>query len=639
MALAFDQIKCTKCHGFREVGIACPECGTKARQTEVNGPVVKRRELVRSLRINLERSATSHSRPESITGLLSTGTSIIDGILRGFSLATEEGAPDALLKSFSLYKSWALEVDMLPRLRPLHRFHDLLVSIRKEVDLLIEACLQALESPEIGTAQQRSDDAQAAIDRATAAAEQIANLEERVRQFDLSSPRTLIRSALWPQFEGREGSAMEHLKRFERELAQRLNVANTRPIAADVQAFEFLTEESLDMKSFYTTLKAAFQLFNGSRTLGKVASSPSTFIGDYIEARRTIASKAWRAGKALEQALSTQLALEELIELINIIVDKPGAFSARALLLATGVKTSDYDSLKKSNGTTHIKRAQQEADLAPLVEYLNLPIRTANAHDGIRLVQDQVIAESKQFGTTVFPAERIADTALGALEQTAAILFALELALSEIGITIDHSNTQAAMGISPLDIMAIGIEMAFHQRAEAQQKGGILEIESEGPHKPHLMFTLAQSGLTYAPAARHVRVRHSDGTQTRVLEGPAEPLRSEPIEGDPTESLHLLEAANSLTFDDAPLLSETSRRAMCAKIMIATTSSALTDLGNFKVWGKVLARLDRIAVDAGDQDLNATLIGCRKWIRTGIMPPQLEEALVSWLHLPPPDLP
>lgn len=643
LQLKFSVTDCLQCHAQREVAVRCPECGTKPSPSEVNTAVVERRTLLKEIHSLLDNPPSDA--PTAVTdpqGLLDSTGPILLAVVRGFAKAV--GFPNIrpLQPALRDYQEWRLRVGLLERVRPHVTVYDALQVACENLQRVVEGYLVALSAPDMATAQHQERAINLAIAEAKQAVAEVEQTSDRLANSKSSSPKEVVREALKAQLEASGLTPLELQSWAETRLERTLATTATQSIALDVVNFEFLVGPLIDMENFWHLLRRAFELFSREAWL-ETALESNGFIRDFQTSRIGLVSRTWVIGQTIAQAPSEQVAIDQIGQLIRDMVEGAGTYSSRVLLLASGRKSTSYDTLFSQNGTEHISKAQRSDELQDFVKFLDLPLRTAYAHAGTIVDETGLTATSKQHPTRFYSVSQLMNLALGAIEQTMAVLFALRLTFAHRGITIDDSKLHAVMGLAPLDLAEIVADTLWGQQMLAEiDTVGCLSIDASGTHRENLLLLLAQLGLQAAPTSRKFHVRHTDRGITRNLGGPATALQSleaKRVSDNPLELISYLEAIEQLEFNGAPLLTEPKRRAWCSHIAIHGLAAAQEDLSSFRTWGPVLREGRAVAERAHDTDLTEALRACMRFVRTGEFPGDLRCKLRVWSESPDGKLP
>lgn len=634
--------ECRNCHAQREMAVRCPDCGTKPSPSEVNTALVERRKLLDDIRAVLAQPP-SHVGPEpDAQRLLDSTGDLFMAIVLAFGRAVQRQSVLPLDAALRDYQTWALRVDLLDRIRPHIGAHDALQVARENLRRLVDAYLVALGAPDIATAQKQQAVISQTIAEAAQAVTEVTDMSARVTNLTNESPADVLRDSLHIQLNSSGLSPHELFSWMEKQVERELETNSTQSIAMDVMTFQFLLGSVIDTANFWQLLKAAFNLFSRGQWLDAALES-DRFMRDFQNSRIGLASRTWISGQSISAALTNPMAIDQLGQLTRDIVEGAGSFCSRVLLLASGRKTASYDRLFTQNGTEHIAQAQKLPDLRDFVCFLDLPLRTASAHGGIQVDALGLVATSKQHGTHSYSVARLSNIALGALEQTMAVLLALRLVLDHRGIEVDDSELHAFIGLSPLRLTEITAEVMWGQRTHIElNASGDIRVEATGSHRENLLLLLAQVAVQAAPDSEHFEVHHSDQEGTRVLSGLSAALRQldgKDVRDEPLAAVSYLEAVEQLQLNGAPFLSEARRRLWCANVAIQALTAANQDLAAFRSWGPVLRRVRAVAERAQDAELIDALRSCMRFVRSGEFSDGLRTQLRTWIDSPDGNLP
>lgn len=488
------------------------------------------------------------------------------------------------------------------------------VQIAERFEMMIRAYLDAVSAKTVLEAQQAAQRAQQNLDAAgTVAGELAAGLA--YADLDTTSVDALIRSVLAVSLAHTGDTLVDYLSRAEARITGLLGIADPEPSAA----LQFLLTEqvagsSLDSELFVTKFVTAFQLLDPHQTtLAALVAAQPAILADFHDSQTATFNSLWNVKHILDHAQTTRQGAEGILNVVCDLVEGQGAFVARVLLLATGVKQRPYLKLKAGYATDDIRRAREEPKFEPLLAGLNLHLRSAKSHNTVTYGSEVLVATSGGNQITV-TYDELVDEVLEAIESTSACLLALRQVLDRAGIAMDEYATAEEIGLSLEELGAIVIGSLTGLATSVQINDDTIHLRLEGGDTDWALSSLMVALGPLLDRASRFRARHTqaDGS-SRVLAGPTVVLCDYPMEAsDFDKQVHCVHLSLMLTVNRAPAIDSGQVRKFCA---VKAAEALLAD--DKPESGRQLRALTGLAAETYDTDLDNVLRAARRYLRLG----------------------
>ncbi|MFF7040430.1 hypothetical protein ACIP4T_01895 [Streptomyces massasporeus] len=533
--LSFALINCAGCSAPRIRGVVCPDCARRPEPWEVNDRLVARRAAIEATIELLDQpEVLTAVEPFALEDLQQILGRLEDWLPKFFQAMRAIGGeqPEAAEKVYSAVKGISSESSLLaaaPRLRPwvlVVEYAEVCVS---HLIRMVRCYLQALSAATPLRAQNKADEAQRHLDTAGLELEALSRFIDTLDSLIVSERveekiAALIRQAQ-QEFDVSDITALSSAA--DQQLARMISVPmvpsgglglqfSLQDIAArfygDQQRYRRVVSDS------YSLLAANPQL------LSALAASPD-FLPDLQASLLELNDASAQVMHALNSQSIPRQVGRAIIDVAASLVEGPGQLVAIALLAGTGRKTRPYERLRQDNATELLRAVRRHSDLEPLVRGFNLEVRTAQAHRMVRYFDDGITLDTKG-ASGKLSWHDLGDEVLTAYESAMACLVGLQVALAESGITTYSSDFYRSFGISPADLVTIGLIAEGCEGVSIVEGPGSWTIALTPPPAGKL-FRLAGGISSLIPDEIHTLtfLAHQD-SQVHVFAGPVEPLRA-----------------------------------------------------------------------------------------------------------------
>ena len=621
--IKYQVIDCDGCSASRFRGIACPDCGRRPADGEIDQELQHRRRELAAARE--DRAASDSAGQPRMLIDETVFEEILDLVPRLVPALRQAAEPRGhatdlrrLIQDLVVIRHrLALATERRPYIEVIRAA----TVVMRELEQAVVSYLDALTVAVPLQAQTHADRAQQHLNRSANAVNDVLDQLEAARAVDLSSVPAMLTSLLEVQLQESGTDAVGMVAAADARLVELLKVSRPEAglqlaLAEGVTALEFdrsrLTRIVVDA---YTAFMAA------GPELARLAVAEPELIQDFVDVQVGAFNSSWNAMHAVQNAHTVRQATEALLDVNVTLLEAPGAFFARILLLATGHKHSSYAKLKAGNATEHLRtlRAARPA-LAPLLEGIDDHLRTAKGHYQVAYTDDDITTTASGVTRTMTLVD-LHDLVLTGVESVMACAVALTQALADLGVDLDPVALTLALGVSPVQLAEISVRLIAQTDTNVYLAGDELVVElADTPRGFHLTSLVAALGpvLNVAP-----RFRVVDYGTDRTLTGPTSPFLDKP-RTEFAKQLRLIHLSMDSQLNGAPSISPEQVRVWASHWAISSVTTG--DAESMRQ----LRDLTRLAQQIQDPELEAAMRRCRRWVSRQEGDLELVQTLRSW---------
>lgn len=623
--IKWQQIACDTCGAKRIRGVDCPDCGRRPANWEIDQHVQQRRRELAATREDLAAPDTA----DDTTGALVDETifdEILDFVPRLVPALQRVNGPKADATDLrQLVQDMVRVRHRLVRSkerRPYIGVTRRATIVVHELEQAVVSYIDALTDAVPLQAQVHAEEAQGHLDQAAAAFNETQAELETARAVDLSSVSAMITSLLKAHMEQSGQTAVDLVAAADTRLVELLRVS--RPEAGlQLTLIEGVTALEFDRDRLTQTVVNAYEAFMAAGPgLTRLATAEPELIKDFIDVQVGAFNSCWNAMHAVQNAQTVRQAVEALLDINVGLLEAPGAFIARTLLIITGHKTASYSKLKAGNATEDLRSLQTaRPELATLLLGIDDHLRTAKGHYQVVYTDEAIITTTKRETRTTELAD-LHDSVLTGLESVMACVVALTQAFAELRVPIDYLPLTLALGVSPVDLAEMAVSLIAETDSNVWVADDEIVIELARTPKTDMHLTSLVAAL--GPVLNDVRAfRVIDHDRDRTLTGPTGPLQDKPL-GDFAKQLQVINVSLASRLNGAPCINQDQVRVWASdkaiNALAAGDAESMRDLRD----------LTQLAQQTEDAELEVVMRRCRRWLSRQEGDAEVLELLKVW---------
>ncbi|TXL88053.1 hypothetical protein [Streptomyces sp. IB2014 016-6] len=619
--LSYELVLCAKCGLKRVRGVTCADCAAQPAPWEVDQRAVARRGAVRAAAtlLNVPPKALP-LRPfrvlemEELMNRLHSWLSDFFSAIGAVSSA-RLGAEDSLLRVTQELLAERAFVSSAARYRP---WTPLVDGSRRCVEHLREMALSYLDALSASTpleAQRHAERAQQQMDAAADVLGRHAQRIERLSELlDAGGFQDQLVVLLLRAMQDMGAGDLTKLgTRAETEVAA---VVGSAPGHGCGVGLQFALQRAAvatygDVRRFEQIVRSSAELVARSpELLSALASSPS-FVTDIEAALLDIFDASSQAAQVLDSNVPRQIG-RSLVDVAASLVEGPGQMVAIALLVGSGQKTRPYEKLRQDNATELLRSARKQPAMEPLLEGLNLDLRTAQAHRMVRYADDGLTMEIKSVSQAL-TWDELSDELFMACESAMGCLIGLMHALSRLGHSFGHRDGYRAFGISPEAMLSATLRLMGCSNVSLEETRGTWRVTLTVPVDTQLTVLAAGvAALVPQDISTLTVIADSSGNQ-HILSGPVALLRPFSDTTDPDNDQYGIAATRMQrlwTYDGKPCIEEALVRAWAAQQVVTALSGDAQSIARLRA-------LRTLAFQVDDTELAEALTAAIRSTRLG----------------------
>lgn len=623
--ITFQVIDCDRCKATRIRGVPCPDCGRRPAEWEIDQDLQHRRRELTAARNDL--SAGDETETPDTSSLVDE--TVLDEILelvprlvpalrraaepRGDATDVRQLVQDLVAIRRLLTRS--------KERRPYVEIARAAATVVRELEQAILHYLDAMTAAVPLQAQTHADQAQQHLDRSAAAMNETRDGLEAARSIDMSSVAAMAMSLLELQLKQSGKDAIGMVAAADVRLVELLGVS--KPEAGlQLALCEGVTALEFDRARLTQTVVAAYAAFKAAGPeLARLAAAEPQLVEDFVDVQVAAFNSSWNAMHAVQNAQTVRQAIEALLDVNTGLLEAPGAFFARTLLLITGQKQSSYAKLKTGYATEHLRSLQAaRPELAMLLVGIDDHLRTAKSHYQVTYTDEAIITVARGETRTTTLVD-LHDLVLTGVESVTACVVALTQAFAELNIRFDPVELTHALGVEPVDLAEMSVRILAQTDASVYVTSNELIVElTNTPQNIHLTSVVAALGpiLNEAP-----RFRIVDHETNRTLIGPTLPFLDNP-QGQFAEQLRVIKVSLDSKLNEHPCMNRDQFRVWASNWILQFLTTG--DVESMRQ----LRELSWLAQETGDAELEAVIRRCRRWVHRQEGDPELLEILRRW---------
>ncbi len=462
--LTFSVMACERCGGDRVLSLPCRTCDLRPPTGEVNGPVVRRRQIV--ARVNALLAASSPSAPlpardsEALQETLKQFLAALTGLLQRPLAESAVTNMATVIKAIEARERALAEA---PRFRPsagrqarLHAYRSLLA--------LWPLYSTAMTTADIAQAQRLSSEAQSVIDEAPRKIVELAELESVVAALAPSNRKEPMASRLFSVMRARYPSMAltDMMRRAQQEASEFVG----RPVP-EGSALEFsllhavLTAYMLPDVA-RTKLQETLRLASRAERV-RVISSMDNAVRSLGAARRDIFEILAQFDLLVESGAPPAALMRRWVKTIGDLYEATQPLLVWARLLSQErTDPSSFMRFLRDNSTDHVNKLR--TILPETTRDLPSYLRHA-AHHGsaFEVLEERMsVAIDLKSHSEIVPFDDFIDRGWAMLESVLALNWAVGVGLeeAEVSVALPESDA-AAWGLGPSDLASTWLEARF----------------------------------------------------------------------------------------------------------------------------------------------------------------------------------
>lgn len=605
--IAYQTIKCDRCGASRFRGVPCPDCGRRPENWEIDQELQHRRRELAAARKDLAASDTA----DKAAGMLIDETvfddilSLVPRLVPALRRATQPHGDATDVRQLihdlvEIRRRLARSKERRPYIEVARAAATMVYELEQAVVRYLDALTEAVPLQ----AQEHADQAQQHIDQAAAAFNDAQDQLESARSVDMSSVAAMIMSLLEVQLKQSGGDAVGMVAAADARLVDLLKVS--KPEAGlQLGLIEGVTALEFDRARLTQTVVDAFAAFMAAGPeLARLAAAEPDLVKDFLDVQVGAFNSSWNAMHAVQNAQTARQATEALLDINVSLLEAPGAFFARTLLLITGHKQASYAKLKAGNATEDLRSLQTaRPELAVLLRGVDDHLRTAKGHYQVTYTDEAITTVTKRETRTTTLVD-LHDLVLTGVESVMACVVALTQAFAELGIDIDPAQLTLALGVLPVELAEMSVRLIAQTDASVYLNGDELVVElASSPKGFHLTSLVAALGPVLHQVSRFRVADHGTG---RTLTGPTSPFLDKP-QGEFDQQLRLINLSLKSQLDGEPAINRDQVRVWVSNWAISAMTAGDAE------GMRQLRDLTRLAQQA-DPELEAAMRRCRRWV-------------------------
>lgn len=622
--IKFQQISCYRCGAKRIRGVPCPDCGRRPADWEIDQDLQHRRRELAATREDLAApDRADHAGMFIDETIFDEILDLVPRLVPALQRAAEPRGDAADLRHLvqdlvGVRRRLAQSKERRPYIGVARAATIMVYELGQAVFRYLDALTDAVPLQ----AQAHAEEAQEHLDRAAAAFNEAQAELEAARAVDMSSVSAMIASLLKVHLEQSGQNAVGMVAAADARIIELLEVS--RPEAGlQLTLIEGVTALEFDRVRLTQTVVDAYEAFMAAGPeLTRLAAAEPDLIKDFIDVQIGAFNSCWNAMHAVQNAQTIRQAVEALLEINVGLLEAPGAFFARTLLLINGHKTAPYSKLKAGNATEDLRSLQTaRPELATLLSGIDDHLRTAKSHYQV-IYTDEAITTTARRETRTTELVDLHDLVLTGIESVMACVVALTQAFAELGIPIDGTQLMLAFGVSPIDLAQMAVSLIAQTDSTVWVADDEMVVELASTPRGDIHLTPLVAGL--GPILHEVRAfRVIDHPSDRTLTGPTAPFHDKP-QSDFAKELRLITVSLASRLNGTPCMNAEQVRVWASEKAIHALATGDAESMH------QLRDLTKLAEQTEDPELEALLRRCRRWLSRQEGDAEVLELLKLW---------
>jgi hypothetical protein len=454
--ISFARRECRRCGGERIAGQACPECGARPDEREID-PALQRRMRVAKPVLAAFREPDEHLPSEmTLESVLSASADIVPRFLTALGALHSRGEDASeLLSAVSALQDLRSQVER-DRTRPWRRMGRAVRGLLGEISESLKLFATAFQADDPLTAQRVSAAAQAALDSAAVRAEQINSDCEVMERLFEATPEDFLPLAAelavgdLPELED-ASSTLLALDAYGARYVRRIIGVESEPgpgLGLGVMMSVVVAEVLLDGDRVYQVANQAYQAYLHESLLRKLGSDPDWVVKQH-DAQISLQDGIRNLHALLLASLNDRTAVRAVLFYVQDLIE-----GSAKHLLATFLairKGRNYQQCMRADSNALLQQCRQ-ATRVELFRDLSEQLRNASAHLTYLIDGDEIILNPDTYEVR-WSSATFMDKALATAESVLALNLALACALNHFDLDSAASPDLAALGLEPLGLV------------------------------------------------------------------------------------------------------------------------------------------------------------------------------------------